>query len=160
MYRKIERTISPAPDRPLFIWDGECGFCHYWVLRWRMMTVNKVDFEKYQDVAAQFPDIPVKRFQQASQLIGPDGRVFSGPNAFFRTLTYMDNKRWSFLFDWYEKKDWFSRLTDDVYHWIARHRPFMYRLTRLLWGKNPRDPKPYWIAYISALVVAVIMLAL
>jgi hypothetical protein len=29
-------------DRPLFIFDGDCGFCRMWVEYWRRLTGDRV----------------------------------------------------------------------------------------------------------------------
>ena len=44
-------------QRPLLIYDGDCGFCVYSVRYWQKLTGDAVEYRPYQDVAAQFPDI-------------------------------------------------------------------------------------------------------
>ena len=133
--RQLPATETAALHRPLLIWDGNCGFCHYWVLRWRQMTGDSVAYEPYQDVAHQF-SITTEEFKRAAFLVEPDGEVFRGMGAAFRTFTY--GNRWGFLFRWYNRSRLFRRLMDRVYRWIAEHRPFLFRLTKLVFGKNPR----------------------
>ena len=136
MYQKVERTRFP-PERPLLVWDGNCGFCHYWVLRWRRMTGEAIQYAPYQKAGKQFPDIAEARFREAAQLIEPSGRVFSGAAAAYHTFTY--DSTWAFLYDWYESAPLFRRLSDAAYQWIARHRSFLFDVTKLLWGKKIRD---------------------
>ncbi len=155
--KKLPDASVEQLDKPLLIWDGQCGFCHYWVLRWEMMTGEKVDYETYQEVGEKFPEIPEKEFQKAAFLIEPDGDVFRGMGAAFRTFTY--GGPWGFLFHWYNRSALFHGLMDRIYKWIALHRPFMYQLTRLMWGKNPARRQPYWLIYLLGLAAALFLLA-
>jgi predicted DCC family thiol-disulfide oxidoreductase YuxK len=151
VYQKVHFTHHPPDGGPLLVWDGACGFCHYWVLRWQGVTGDRVRYTPYQDIAEAFPDIPVERFREAAQLIEPDGRVFSGAAAAFRTLTY--GSFWGFLFRWYESDEIFRWISDQVYQWVADNRSMLYRVTRLLWGKDPRQPRSYWVFYLTGLIL-------
>ncbi len=85
------RVASP-PEKPLLIWDGDCHFCHHWIERWKIETAGCVDYEKSQDVAARFPEIPREQFQNSVVLIEPDGRVYTGAEAVYRSL--QSRSRW------------------------------------------------------------------
>jgi predicted DCC family thiol-disulfide oxidoreductase YuxK len=74
------------PDRPLLIYDGDCGFCRRWVARWRRWTGERVSYAPSQDVARDFPQIPAQRFRESVVLIEPDGRVSYGAEAAARSL--------------------------------------------------------------------------
>jgi predicted DCC family thiol-disulfide oxidoreductase YuxK len=156
MYKKVRHTSHPPAENPLLGWDGDCGFCKYWVLRWQMMTGDRINYEPYQSAAEEFPDIPEERFREAAQLIEPDGRVFSGAAAAYRTFTY--DTPWAFLSDWYQTVTPFQRLSDLAYQWIADHRPLMFRLTKALFGKNPRSPKNYWLYYLLGLLLLILLM--
>lgn len=150
MFRKFERTKYPPTKKPILVWDGECGFCKYWVLRWESLTQNKIDYKTYQEVASQFQDIPVKEFKKASRLIETDGRVFSGPDSAYRSYTYSHK---SFPWHrWYHNYSWFTKLSDHGYNFIAKHRPFFFKLTTLFFGKNPERLQPYWAVYLLQLL--------
>jgi hypothetical protein len=58
------------------------------------VTGPAVDYLPAQDprIAEQFPEIPRPQFAEAVQLIDPDGEVFSGAEAVFRTLAH--NPSW------------------------------------------------------------------
>lgn len=158
MYQKVTHTEHPPGQKPLLVWDGDCGFCQYWVLRWRQMTGDRINYEPYQSAAEEFPDIPEERFREAAQLIEPEGRVYSGAAAGYRVFTY--DTPWAFLFDWYQNITLFRQCSDRTYQWIADHRPFMFRLTKALFGKNPRTPKYYWLVYLTGIIIAIILLFL
>ena len=156
MFQKLHHTDHP-PEKPILIWDGQCGFCKYWVIRWKMMTGNKVEYAPFQEVAKKFPDIEERHFRQAARLIEPSGRIYDGPEAAYKTLTYAH--RWTFLYDWYQKNALFRHLSDHAYQWIADHRPFMGKLTVGLFGKDPRHLQHYWMIYLGVVVLLFFLLS-
>ncbi len=139
------------------VWDGECGFCRYWTIRWQKITGTKVKYVPYQEVYKDFPDIDQKHFRQASRLIEPDGKVFSGPRSAYRTFTY--GRKWAFLDRWYETKSWFQKLSDWLYNRVAQNRSMLFKLTKALFGSDPHNTKPFWVIYL-ALVVYFIYISL
>lgn len=133
------------------IWDGQCGFCAYWTTRWSKLTDAKVEYIPYQEAAKDFPAIPVERFKEASRLIEPSGEVFSGPRSAYRTFTY-SRSFWRFLDRWYVQKQWFQKLSDSLYQWIADHRGFLFKVSKLCFGSNPNEVRPFWLIYICTLL--------
>src|SRR5580658_6578971 len=89
------RVASPPP-KPLLIFDGDCGFCRRWVARWQRATGDLVDYLPYQDefIAARFPEIPRADLERAVGFIRPDGAVYSGAEAVFRSLAEAGKERW------------------------------------------------------------------
>jgi len=132
MFKAISRVPNP-PKKPTLVWDGECAFCEYWILVWQSKTGKKLQYEKYQDVYERFPSIPLKEFKKASRLIETNGDVFSGPDSAYRSFMYF-NSPIKFLHIWYYKYTFFRVLSNNLYNWIAKHRPFMFKLTKLLWN--------------------------
>jgi predicted DCC family thiol-disulfide oxidoreductase YuxK len=78
--------VANPPERPLAVFDGDCGFCRQWVERWRARTGPRVDYAPSQEVAPRFPEIPSEAFARAFQLVLPDGRVLEGAAAVLATL--------------------------------------------------------------------------
>ncbi len=152
MLTKIPKTNFPPVHKNIFIWDGECGFCKYWITRWKAKTQGKLVFQTFQEAAQNFPDIPLKEFKKASRLIETDGSIYSGPDSAYRSFVYFENKitRWHL---WYKKYKWFRDLSDHTYNFIAKNRALMFRLTKIFFGNDPENLKPYWIVYLSLLVV-------
>lgn len=140
-HRRAELQLHPGElpdlDKPLLVWDGNCGFCHYWVLRWRQLTGGQIRYEPYQKVNAQIPGLTEADFRKAAYLIESNGRAFRGMGAIFRTLAY-GRRRWAFLLRWYQNNPFFRGAMDRLYQWISDHRPFLFRLTLFFFGKNPR----------------------
>ena len=52
-------TDRHSTDRPLLIYDGECSFCRFWVDDWKDLTGDRVAYAPFQEVADQFPEIPL-----------------------------------------------------------------------------------------------------
>ena len=149
MFQKIKTTNYP-PSFPILIWDGECKFCKWWKTSWELKTKNQLSFKTYQEVASLFPDIPLKEFKKASRLIDTDGKVYSGPDSAYRSLYLAGDKKWH---QWYKKYSWFESLSDLGYNHIAKNRSFYYKVTSLLFGKDPVKPKKYWLYYILVLII-------
>ncbi|HEY4257091.1 MAG TPA: lipase maturation factor family protein [Candidatus Udaeobacter sp.] len=134
--------VANPPPKPLLIWDGECDFCRLWIERWREITAGKVDYATYQQVAHQFPEIPVEQFKRAMALIEPDGETFFAAEAVYRSLRYRSSKRW---LAWsYDHVPGFAAISETAYKFIARHRRLGSTFTRLLWGKDVRPPTYFW----------------
>ena len=158
MFTKLDRTQYPPKNKPLMAWDGNCGFCHYWVLRWKTFTGDKVEYRPYSEVADQFPDIELRYFKQAVRFIDTDGKIYTGPAAAFQSFQYGD--RWKWVMPLYKKYKLVEFVCDHTYRLISKNRPFMYKLSVLLFGKNPVRQKPYWAFYLGGLALLVTGIAL
>ena len=128
-----------ATPRPLLIYDGECKFCVFWARYWEKLTGSSVDYAPYQQVAVQYPDIPVSEFRRAVQYVGPDGSRSSAARASFLTLSHAPGK--AFWLGLYEKVPGFAALSEIAYAFIAAHRSAFYRITLGLWGKGYVPPQ-------------------
>jgi predicted DCC family thiol-disulfide oxidoreductase YuxK len=132
--------VAKPPPKPLMVFDGDCNFCTLWIRRWQQTTGDAVDYLPAQDprIAEQFPEIPREQFDTAVQLIEADGAIFSGAEAVFRALA--KNPRWQWPLAAYEKAPSISRITESAYGFVAGHRTFFSRLTKLFWGRHVEQP--------------------
>jgi len=122
-----------STEKPLLIYDGDCGFCKVWIARWKLFTGDKVDYAPYQEVASQFPQIPVDDFRESVQFVDADGTISKAAEAVFRSLTYA-NKKWML---WcYENIPGVAAISGWFYQLVAGHRDFFFAITRFLWGEN------------------------
>src|SRR4051812_15655463 len=120
----------------LLVFDGDCGFCRYWIARWRARTGNTVEYLPFQDpsVRERLPDILPDEFARAVQFVDEDGSVSSGARAVFQ-LTERAGTRWPL---WaYEHVPGVPAVTERTYRLVADHRSVFSRLTQLLWGSDP-----------------------
>lgn len=150
MFEKVEATAYPPKERPLLIWDGQCGFCAYWVGRLAKITGQKVDYEPFQDMADDFPDIDSRLFAQAVRYIEPSGKIYSGPRAAYRILKVAG--KWKFLDKWYVRSGFFRWISDHGYQFISKYRPFFFKLTRAFFGANPQNVRPFWAVYLCIIL--------
>jgi predicted DCC family thiol-disulfide oxidoreductase YuxK len=139
-------------EKPLLIFDGDCGFCRVWITRWKYFTHDRVDYAPSQEVGNNFPEISPEEFQKAVQLVEPDGHRSSGAEAVFRALQYGGS---SSMYWAYQNMPGFAFLAEYFYGIVAGHRPGFSILTRWLWGA-PSEPISYrqvrWV-FLRALAV-------
>lgn len=129
-----------ADDRPLLIFDGDCGFCRVWVEYWKGLTGERVSYAPFQEAAERLPQVSREEFTSAVKLILPDGEVRSGAHAAFTALASVPDKRWPLWL--YEHLPGTRTVCEAAYGVIARHRSVALRATRLLWG-IPVRPETY-----------------
>jgi predicted DCC family thiol-disulfide oxidoreductase YuxK len=127
------------PTRPLLVYDGDCGFCVYWARYWQRLTGDSVSYRPYQEVAAEYPEIPLAEYQRAVQYIAPDGRHASAAEASFLTLSHARGKAlWLAL---YTRLPGFAAIAERAYAFTAAHRPAFYRISVFLWGSEHQPPR-------------------
>ncbi len=145
------------PRTPRLIYDGDCGFCLYWARYWKALTGEAVEYRPFQEVAAQYPAIPLADFQRAVQYIGPDGRRASATEASFLALSHAPGSGiWLRL---YRHAPGFAAAAERVYAFIAAHRPAFYRISCLLWGKDHRPPRYELVRFLFLRLFGLIYLA-
>ena len=148
---------SAVGPRPLLVYDGDCGFCGYWARYWHKLTGDSVDYKPYQDVAAQYPSIPVADFQRAVQYITPDGQRASAAEASFLTLSHARGKGiWLAL---YRNLPGFAAVSELTYAFIAAHRAAFYRISLLLWGRDNEPPRYDLVAFLFLRLFGLIYLS-
>ena len=130
--------VAHPPDRPLAIFDGDCGFCKTWIARWKAATRDRVDYAASEEVSARFPEIPPSEFRRAFQLVLPDGRVLSAAEAVFATLARKPGG--GRLASAYARVPGFAFVTEAAYRLVASHRNAASAVTRLLWGRSVAKP--------------------
>lgn len=154
-YAPIRRSAYPPAQRPILIWDGQCGFCAYWLERWRSLLGQRLDYRAFQDLnPEEFQDIERNVFQEALQLIETDGQLYGGAHAAYRSLAYI-SRFWRWVENLYQRRSWFRRLSDGAYRWISKNRGHLLRPTHWMWGQNPAHPRPFWFIYLALLLYLV-----
>jgi len=121
------------------VYDADCGFCVYWARYWQKLTGDAVDYRPYQEVAPQYPEIPLTDFQRGVQYIRPDGSRASAAEASFLTLSHAGGK--GFWLRLYKKLPGFAAVSELTYALIAAHRSAAYRVTLFLWGRDYGPPR-------------------
>ena len=129
-------------QKPVLVYDGDCDLCRFWIARWSHVTEDWVDYASSQESEDRFPDISHEQFQSSVQLVQPDGAVYDGAEAVFRTLACNPKHRWPL---WCYRNLWgVAPVTEFTYRFVARHRGLFSRFTRALWG-NQFEPSTYFL---------------
>ncbi|MBA3272694.1 MAG: lipase maturation factor family protein [Chthoniobacterales bacterium] len=134
-------TVANPPSKPLMIFDGDCHFCRRWIERWREITVDRVEYASSQEVGQRFPEIAQSEFANAVQLVEPNGEVFRGAAAVFRSLGKASGRRW--MAAAYDRLPGVATVAEAAYAVIARNRQLASTATRWLWGDDVRRPTYY-----------------
>ena len=122
--------MQPQSSKPLLVYDNDCDFCRYWIAQWQHITGDRVEYAPYQEVAAEFPDIPLSAFERSVQLIFQNGTILSGAEAVLRALN-------NGLLLWcYYHLPGFAGVSEWAYRFVAQHRLFFSALTRWFWGTH------------------------
>src|ERR1035437_3158627 len=137
---KSPKPMGGPPGRPLLLFDGDCGFCRFWVARWKTRTRDRVDFAPAQQEASRFPQVTEEALKRSVQLVTPEGAVYSGAEAVFRTQAYAPGLRWMLAV--YRYLPGARPVSEAAYRLVADHREFFLKLTRLVWGRDP-EPSSY-----------------
>jgi predicted DCC family thiol-disulfide oxidoreductase YuxK len=135
----LANSVDTSALQPLLVYDGDCAFCGYWARYWQKLTGDSVDYKPYQEVAAQYPTIPIADFQRAVQYIAPDGHFASAAEASFLTLSHARGKR--FWLALYTKLPGFAAVSELAYAFTAAHRSAFYRISLFLWGRDYAPPR-------------------
>jgi predicted DCC family thiol-disulfide oxidoreductase YuxK len=124
--------------KPILIYDGECSFCRLWAYRWQRRTGDRIGYLPLQKAHARFPWISRDDLRRAVYLVMPDGTAYRGAKAVFRLLAATG--RLGRLLMWlYLRVPAFARVSERCYAFVAAHRPFLHRVTRVF----VRDPHSY-----------------
>jgi len=122
------------------VFDGDCGFCRFWVARWRHRTGDRVEYlpSNATGLAERLP-IQLDRLASAVHVIEPDGRISPGAEAVFRLLAFAGS---SIPLSLYTNVPLVAAISDAAYEFVANHRGIFSKLTWLLIGRSP-EPARY-----------------
>ena len=151
------QTKNLVRPQPLLIYDGDCGFCIYWARYWQRLTGDRVTYAPYQEVTAQYPDIPLAEFQRAVQYAAPDGKIASGAEAAFLTLSHASGKR--FWLTLYRHVPGFAAIAELMYSFVASQRSAFYRASLWLWGRDYEPPRFDLVSWLFLRAMGLIYLA-
>jgi predicted DCC family thiol-disulfide oxidoreductase YuxK len=129
----------------VLVFDGDCGFCRFWVQRWRVRTGERLECVPFQsdEIERRFPGLSLDRCRRAVQLVEPDGTISEGAGAVFRALAAGGVSRIGPLL--YERLPGFAPVTELAYRFVASHRPLADRVRKCAWG-DVVEPSTYCVA--------------
>jgi predicted DCC family thiol-disulfide oxidoreductase YuxK len=116
------------------VFDGECGFCRYSVEYARAVTVDRVEYRPYQEVASEHSGVTTQEFAASIQLFHEDQR-YCGADAAFRTLALGGLGFWHGL---YRYLPGFAVCSETLYRFVSTHRVGSLVLAKALFGSSLR----------------------
>ena len=125
---------------PLLIYDGQCGFCRYCTNYARQATGEGINYQAYQQVQQDFPEIDESGFKASIQLLLSDGKHYTGAQAAFKTLALGGYT--SFYLWCYCHIPLFAHFSEMLYRQVANHRELCFRVCKLLFGPS-LQPQAY-----------------
>ena len=125
-------SVSQNGRKPVFIYDGDCGFCRLWIARWSPLTQEEVDYRPSQEVGENYPQISPEYFESSVYFVDSEGSFCSGAQAVFKALSYAPNGKW--LLRAYEKVPGFAPISEWGYRQVAGNRKIFSALTQWIWG--------------------------
>ena len=143
-------------EKPLLIYDGECGFCRRWIARWKHSFGDRVEVAPCQDVASRFPDMDPARFREAVHLREPDGTWTRGAEAVLRALAAAPGRGWPLRL--YRHVPGFASVSEWVYRLVASNRPVLTGVTAWVWGRRLVPPGERLTAWIYLRLLAAVYL--
>jgi predicted DCC family thiol-disulfide oxidoreductase YuxK len=123
------RTRHP-PDRPALLFDGDCGFCRFWVRWWQREVGGAVELLPYQhpSVRRRFPELADAPLDRTVHFVAADGAIYAGAEAIFRCLA--EQPAWSGPLRQYQSVPAFAEASESGYGFIARNRGRLSALAR------------------------------
>jgi predicted DCC family thiol-disulfide oxidoreductase YuxK len=141
-------------NRPVMIWDGDCGFCRRWIIRWKSITGDRVEYVTSQEIGDRFPQIPKTAYEKSVQFVEADGKAYQGAEAVFRSLATKPGMRWPLAL--YRRLPGFRPASELAYRAVASNRMSASRATRLLWGSEVEPPTFRFARWLFVRAVAAI----
>jgi predicted DCC family thiol-disulfide oxidoreductase YuxK len=125
-------------SHPTLVFDGDCGFCRYSVEYAQALTGPAVEYQPYQEVLADYPDLSAEDFQASIWLLHADGRRQRGADAAFATLEIggRGGLAWA-----YHRIPSFRAVSEWAYTFVSKHRPVFHRISRWLFGRELRPAR-------------------
>ena len=123
------------------VFDGDCGICRYWVRYWQRVVGPRARYRPYQEVAADYPEVPELTFRRSIQLFLPDGSHYEGAEATFRLLALAPGHGgWLWC---YRHLPGFRPASEFGYRFFSQRRGLLSLCSQLLWGRSPPEPTRY-----------------
>ncbi len=78
--------MAPGVELPVFVFDGDCGFCRRWAAWVERRIGGASTFAPYQSLDLASLGLVPADVQRASYWVGEDGRRFRGNRSFAQAL--------------------------------------------------------------------------
>lgn len=123
----IAKVKEIRRDRPVMIYDGDCGFCQRWILKWQKITRDKIQYAPYQFFVTnkdgkikEFPNISINDCKKAIQFVLLGGAHCEAAEAVFQAFHFSGRQKvWLWLYKYFPG---FKFLSEGVYKFISSNR--------------------------------------
>jgi predicted DCC family thiol-disulfide oxidoreductase YuxK len=127
--------------KPIFLYDGDCGFCLYWVSYWQQLT-RDVEYTTLASKQPHFEQKVGEGYFDSVHLVRIDGTIVSGGEAVTELLSHAPGR--TYLLWLYRKVPGFGTLTNWLYKRLSSCRDCGASATKLLWGTPAKPPLFTW----------------
>jgi len=117
--------------QPVFIYDGDCGFCNKCARRWQKKIGDHVLFLAYQEKGHRFTSIPVDKFQNAPHFANEQGKMHCGAHAIVELFARGKGPAWHKWF--YNKVPGGKGISEFVFKKISSCRQCAEKITNIFW---------------------------
>jgi predicted DCC family thiol-disulfide oxidoreductase YuxK len=120
---------------PVLIFDGDCGFCRFWLARWRVRLGDRLEYIPLQDpqLAERFPQLATAQLKRAVHFVDSGGVVSSGAEAVFRAFALGGS---TLPLRAFRHIPGFALVSEAAYRLVANHRPLFASITTFFWGRR------------------------
>jgi predicted DCC family thiol-disulfide oxidoreductase YuxK len=117
--------------QPIFIYDGECGFCKKCAKRWKHRIGDHVRFLPYQEKGYRFASIPLCHFEKAPHFANEHGKMYAGARAVVELFARGKGPGWQ---KWFYKKVPGGRwLSEFAYKKVSSCKECADKITNVIW---------------------------
>lgn len=119
-------TAADVGQKPLMIYDGDCGFCLHWMRKWAVWTGNRIPWATSQTHGALFAQVPADTYDRAVVFVNEAGEWWEGAGAINETFRRTQTFRLFTLLFAFAPARWFI---NGGYRFVANNRRLFSKLT-------------------------------
>lgn len=139
MKRSKVVVANPPANRPLIIFDGDCGVCRKLARTFTRLSGGRSDYAPYQSVAERYPEVTIIQFEQSVKFIDLSGEVSEGAEASFRAMALVPSLFWRWPLWIYRHLPGARFISELCYRYISTNRRWLSAMTKLFRDKDQKD---------------------
>lgn len=119
-------SAEEVGQKPIMLYDGDCGFCLYWMRKWALWTQNTIPWATSQTHGDLFAQVPVETYDRAVVYVNEAGEWWEGAAAINESFRRANTFKWfTLLFAFLPAR----LLMNGAYRLVANNRRFFSKLT-------------------------------
>lgn len=132
----------------LLVYDGDCGFCKFWVKQAQKLTDDSVEYKAYQSLSLPYQGLSHDEFSESIYYFSAE-KKYSAAHAAFKLIS----KKYPFLLWLYEVLTPFSFMSEALYKLVAKNRMFFSALTQFFVKTHEEGTSSYLLKAISFIYI-------